>query len=441
MDHPGTPRSYRLFFAGEISWSNVLQPASPMTSRQLPVVLLGGISLVRTLGMAGIPAIVATSNREEPALASRYCRGRYRIPRLDSGKPAADALVSLGDRLAAEHGRRVPLMYGSDDALELLHAHRERLERYFLMMLNEPGVAGALIAKDRFQAFAANRGLPVPRSLAWEGDGPGTVRGTVGPVVAKPSEKIDWHHSALCQQLFGGDGKALVFDSGAHAAAHPGLALHQAKLTFQEYVPGGHAELWSYHGFADEHGVVLADFAGRKIRTYPAVTGESAYIEVAHDDSLLAAGRDVVRRCPLKGFFKMDFKRDPASGRWYLLEINARCNLWHYLGACNGVNLMAAAYDYLVEGVRPAPVTASARTRWLSFELDYRAYREMAARGEITRGAWLASLLEAPRVYNLFSPSDPLPWIAFWAQRLARHGRRGPRRLASRFRQWRATAS
>ena len=36
-----------------------------------PVVLLGGINLVRTLGLAGIPAIVASSDREEPAFASR----------------------------------------------------------------------------------------------------------------------------------------------------------------------------------------------------------------------------------------------------------------------------------------------------------------------------------------------------------------------------------
>jgi predicted ATP-grasp superfamily ATP-dependent carboligase len=403
--------------------------------------MLGGISLVRTLGMAGIPAIVATSNPEEPALASRYCHSSVRIPRLDSGQPAAEALVSLGNRLAARHGRRIPLMYGSDDALELVNAHRDRLQRYFLLLLNDPQVAGALLAKDRFQAFAAHRGLPVPRSLAWAGDGPGSVRGTAGPVVAKPSEKIDWHHSALCRQLFGGDGKALVFDSGARAAADAGLAAHHAQLTFQEYVPGGHGELWSYHGFADEHGEVLAAFTGRKIRTYPAVTGESAFIEIAHDASLEEAGRDVARRCPLKGIFKMDFKRDPASGRWYLLEINARCTLWHYLGAANGLNLMRVAYDYLVAGVRPAPQRAEARVRWLSFELDRRAYREMAARGEITRGAWLRSLLEKPRIYNLFRASDPLPWLAFWWHRLARHGRRGPRRIATLLRQWRATAS
>jgi predicted ATP-grasp superfamily ATP-dependent carboligase len=412
-----------------------------MTRDSLPVVLLGGISLVRSLGLAGIPAIVATSNSEEPALASRYCVRRYTIPRLDTGERAVESLVSLGDRLSGEHGRRVPLMYGSDDALELVSAHRERLQRYFLLLLNDPEVANALIAKDRFQAFAADRGLPVPRALSWEGDGPGTVRGTMGPVVAKPSEKRDWHASALCRHLFDGDAKALVFESGVQAAAHPGLAQHHAKLTFQEYVPGGHEELWSDHGFADETGEVLAAFCGRKIRTFPAVDGESAFIELAHDDGLDAAGREVARRCPLKGLFKMDFKRDPATGRWYLLEINARCNLWNYLGAVNGLNLLRVAYDYMVEGKRPAPAKARTDWRWISFELDARAYREMAARGEITLAEWIASLARSRLVCNLFSLGDPMPWVGFWGHRLLRQGRRGPARIASLLRQWRATAS
>ena len=415
----------------------------PMTSpaAAVPVVLVGGISLVRTLGLAGIPAVVATSNPDEPALASRYCVARHLIPRLDSGEPAVEALASLGGRLANQFGRRVPLMYGSDDALELVQAHRERLERYYLLMLNDPEVGGALIAKDRFQAFAANRRLPVPRALSWSGKGPGSVRAAKGPVVAKPSEKTDWHATALCKELFDGDGKALVFANGAEAAADPGLAAHHRELTFQEYIPGGHGELWSYHGFADGSGVVLASFTGRKVRTFPAVTGESAFIEIAHDPTLDEAGQEVVRRCPLKGFFKMDFKRDPASGRWYLLEINARCNLWQYLGAVNGVNLMRVAYDYLLEGVRPAPVVASTRYRWLAFEYDYRAFREMSARGEITASEWIGSILRSRNVFNLFSGSDPGPWLFFWRRRIGRRLARGPGRVALRLRQWLATAS
>lgn len=405
-----------------------------------PVVLLGGLNLVRALGCAGIDAIVVAWNPEEPALSSRHCKAARVVPRPDAGTGTLDALVRLGEQLAGQLGRRVPLMYGSDEALGLVQANREKLQRYFLFLTPDLDVGSALIAKDRFAAFARHRGLPVPRSLTWDGDGPGSVRGTPGAVLVKPCDKVDWHHSALCRALFNGDGKALVFESGAAAADHPLVAQYHRELTFQEYIPGGDADLWSFHGFADERGTVLASFVGRKIRTYPTLTGESAFVEIAEDASLEALGREVALRCPLKGPFKMDFKRDPRDGRWHLLEINARYNLWHYLGAVNGLNLMRVAYDYLLHRGRPAGRRAESRYRWISFDLDFRAYRELAARGEITTARWAASILGSRNVSNLFSWSDPLPWVMLWKRRIARRASRLPSMLFA-LRPWRSTAS
>lgn len=415
---------------------------SSLRDAPLPVVLLGGINLVRALGLAGIPVIVASSQPEEPAFDSRYCTAGFALPCLDPPEPAVEALVALGARLEREFGRRLPLFCGGDSTLALVNAARERLERHYLLLLNAPEVSDALITKERFQAFAHARGLPVPRAYAWDGEGEASLRSAPGPVLVKPSEKYDWHRSNLCAQLFGGDGKARIFASGAEAAADPVVAGFRDELVFQEFVPGGHEDQWSFHGFADAQGRVLASFAGRKLRTYPAVTGESAFIELARDAALEAVGLEVARRCPLRGFFKMDFKRDAATGRWYLLEINARCSLWHYLGAANGVNLMRVAYEYLTEGRRPAELPRHrTRYRWLLLGLDYKAYRELAARGELSGARWLASILFSRNVYGLFAWNDAAPWLRAWRRRLARGVGRKTGRVTARMRQWLSTAS
>lgn len=408
--------------------------------QRIPVLLLGGINLVRTLGEAGIPAIVASADGEDPARDSRFCKGVYEMPPLDT--PAAvEALVAAGRRLALHFGRRVPLMFGSDDALELVGRHRRRLERYFLFLVNDPEVAVGLIAKDRFQAFGYQRGLPLPRALRFDACGDDAVAAFPGAVLVKPKVKYDWHNTALCARLFDGDGKARIFASGAEAAAHPDVAAHAGELLFQEYVAGDDRELWSYHGFADEDGTVVADFVGRKVRTFPALTGESAFVELARDEALAALGRDVARRCPLKGFFKMDFKRDAASGRWYLLEINARCNLWHYVGARNGVNLMRVAYEYLLEGSTPAAARAGTTWRWVNLRLDWRAYRELAARGELGFARWALSLLASRTVYSLWGWNDPMPFLRFWGRRIGRKLSRPALQLGGRLMPWRSTAS
>jgi D-aspartate ligase len=444
---------YRLFFGAVLSCERVLHrslnevtaaldlPLHRLDPSRLPVVLMGGINLVRSLGLAGIPAVVVSRERDDPAFASRYCTAACVLPPGDQGDSAADALVSLGDRLAGIYGRRVPLMYGSDEALGLIYAHRERLQRYFLFLLADPEVGEALISKERFQRLGEERALPVPRALQWGGNAEGSVAATAGAVLVKPRLKIDWHRSPLRKRLFGGDGKARVFATGREAAADPIVALYREQLTFQEYIPGDDRCLWSYHGFADESGEVLASFVGRKLRTYPVQTGESAFIELARDDELAALGREVVRRCPLKGVFKMDFKRDARTGAWHLLEINARFNLWHYLGSVNGVNLLRTAYDFLVLGERPSPQPYRVTRRWLSLALDFKAYRELAARGELAFGRWLASIVWSRNIYNVFAWTDPGPWWRFWAVRVTGRLDRGLDRVMSALRQWRSTAS
>src|SRR5206468_1375886 len=106
--------------------------------------------------------------------------------------------------------------------------------------------------------------------------------------------------------------------------------------------------------------------------------------------------------------FKIDFKKNPSSGRFYMLEINARFNLWHHLGAVSGVNLPQVAYEFLVNGSAPVPADYSTRYKWVDLTLDRKAFRELRERHEITPARWLRSLL-TPKVYDVFSWTDPSP--------------------------------
>jgi predicted ATP-grasp superfamily ATP-dependent carboligase len=385
-------------------------------AQQLPVVLLGGLNIVRALGLAAIPVIIAHSERRTPSMASRYCAGTIELPPLSEREAVVETLVCAGRRLAAQYGAPVPLFYDNDDRLALVQDCRAALAPHFALLLNEPALGSALLDKALFQALAEESGLPVPRRIGWE-----MLDAESGPVLAKPKVRTAWEHSSVRRQLFGGAGKARVFASGREARADALVQQLAGQLAFQEYVPGGDDAIWSFHGFAAPGGEVLDWFVGRKIRTFPALTGDSSYLRLAHDEDLAALGRGIAARLPLAGIFKMDFKRSAATGRFYLLEINTRFNLWHYLGARNGVNLPRVAYEFLSQGKRPAASGArsKARTRyrWLSLAYDWRAYRELRGRGEQNAARWLWSLAQAPKVYDLFSWSDPAPFLRAWRAR------------------------
>jgi D-aspartate ligase len=398
-----------------------------------PAMLLGGLNIARALGLAGIPVIVASSYPDETAFASRYCSGRLRLPALHDRAAVAELLLHAGERLSSALGGRVPLFYGNDDWQRLVQDYRSDLARYYALLLNDADVADAVIEKDRFQPLAASRGLPIPRALAWE-----ELETLERPVLIKPRDKFAWESSAVHCALFGRGAKARIFRDGRALLSDPAVRPLREALLVQEYIDGGDAELWSFHGFADESGALLDWFIGRKIRTYPALTGMSTCLELARNEEVAELGRHIVARLPLKGVFKIDLKRDRVTGRLCLLEVNARYNLWHYLGAANGVNLPRTAYEYLRYGRRPASAARYRTTyRWVYLRYDWHAYRQLAARGELGLAGWLASLLAAPLVCQLFAWSDPRPFFFTLGCRLKS---RLPR-VKALLRRWLATAS
>ena len=401
-----------------------------LSSHRPPAMLLGGINLVRALGIAGIPVIVASDERFTPAMASRYAIGRCALPPAAQREAVVERLLRAGEILTGALCTRVPLIYGDDDQLALVQEYRDALSPYYSLVLSDPALSRALNSKPLFQALAESRGLPVPRRLAWD-----DLADFESAVLVKPRTKTGWETSAVQERLLNGAGKARVFPDGRSLLNEPLAQSLRDELTIQEYVPGDDRSLWSFHGFADERGKLLAWFIGRKIRTYPPLTGDSSYLELAHDSALASLGRALVERIGLKGVFKMDFKRHAETGEFFLLEVNARFNLWHYLGAKGGVNLAQVAYDYMTRGLRAAPVQMRTGYRWLSPRLDYLAYRALAARRELSLSGWLASLFATRKVYDLFAWTDPMPALAVVWDEL-----RNFSRLRHRLMRWLCTA-
>jgi len=388
-----------------------------------PVLLLGGLNLIRTLGLASIPVIVATADSKSPALRSRYVCGRCITPSpWESEASTVEVLLEAGAAVFKETGCRTPLFYGSDDPLRLIYGSHEPLSRYYSFVINLPGCGPALLDKDRFDALMRTHDLPIPRRLSWDGRGGEALVNADFPVIVKPTKKTGWHRSPVYQRLFEKEGKARTFPSGKELLADASFAPYRDDLIVQEYVPGGDDHIFSIHGFADEESNVLAYFLGRKIRTYPKGTGESSFLELVEDEALTRLGKEIISKLGLKGVFKIDLKRHSEEYRFYLMEINARFTLWNYLGAINGVNLPLVAYEYLVNNRKTPSGRYETKYKWLDLQLDYKAFRELRDLGELGCARWLGSILFAKKIYPVFSWKDPEPFV--WLCGRALLGRR-----------------
>ncbi len=307
------------------------------------------------------------------------------------------------------------LFYGQDGDLLAVSRFRERLGESFRFVVPSATLVEDLLDKARFQALSELHSLPVPPSRPLSSTQQDAERGLRFPVIVKPLT----HEPQEVWEPIAGGGKAVRVDTAEELRA---LATRLAGLNIdavaQELIPGAETRIESYHVYVDEHGEIVAEFTGVKIRTAPSEFGYSTAVQITDSPRVTELGRDLVRRLDLRGVAKLDFKRGPDD-RLYLLEINPRFNLWHHPGAKAGVNLPAIVYGDLAGLPRRHVPRARAGVRWCYHWHDARA----AGAHGISFFRWLPWAVRCEAKSSI-AWDDPLPIVSEVVSRLRRRLRR-----------------
>jgi D-aspartate ligase len=381
-----------------------------MTVNADTAVVCGGLDLLRCFAGTGITVTVAGWNDRELALHSRYCRRWVRI-----ADPATDPGGTLEDMLAL--GRMMPwrptLFFDNEPMLLFVSRHRQVLQHHYRFLLPEPGLVEDTTSKVRFADLAQRLDLPVPRTLT-SGQA-GTSREAADalalPCIFKPISHVGWYDTEIVRAAGAKPFKALLASTPEQFhQLWEQMSRHNSDFVIQEYIPGADNCIYSFHAWYDRESRLLGSFVGRKIRTYPKVSGISTYLELTGDPDVDRLGREILAKMNFVGAVKLDLKRDPVHNRLYLLEVNSRFNLWHRLGAACGINLPAIAHADLHEQACPRPAQCRTGVRWLAFDFDLRAMiRDYHPDGDLSWPGWLWSL-RGRKVYSIFSWGDPIPF-------------------------------
>jgi len=379
--------------------------------------VLGDTDLLRALTLAGVPCAVAAP----PDAPARYSRlARVGVGWADPWQQPT-TLIGLLERFAAAEPRPPVLFYDEDRYLLLVSRERERLRRHFRFVVPASALVEDLVDKSQFQLLAARLGLPVPPSLLLDARKDPAPRDLDFPVLVKPTVRREGQWPAIARGA-----KALRVQT-AHELRElwPRLADAGLVVLVQQLIAGPETQVESYHVYVDGSGDRVAEFTGRKVRTWPQEYGFSTALITSDASDVRTLGRDVIARLELQGVAKLDFKRDP-NGRLFLLEVNPRFNLWHHLGARAGVNIPALVYADLVGEPRPATGMARVGVRWCNPWHDVLAARATG----MPWLTWLSWMLGA-EAKRALAWDDPFPLIGALLQReISRLTQRLP--LASR---------
>ncbi len=378
--------------------------------------VIGDLSMVRALGRAGIPVALVTDTLETRAVHSRYTKAIVQTPSwVDDPDAAVDALIEWGKQQA-----EAPILfYQGDHDLVALSKARERLVPHFRFIFPPQELVADFSDKLRFADLVEQRELPVPRTLTLKQHCNVTellADWDDFPCVFKPAMRTNWYETIGCLQ------KALRIESRAELdELIPKIDVSNAAFVLQASIEGGEENIVSYHAYIRPGGEIVAEFTGQKVRTGPRLYGISSCVEITDDERVRSLGRSVVEKLDFSGVLKIDFKIDSRSGELFMLEINPRFNLWHHPAAVAGVNIPQAVYQDCIEA-GSAKVTRTVRpgVRWIEPGLDFMAYREYHADGDLPLLTWLRELATAD-VNEGFSWRDPKPGILGIACRIKRN--------------------
>jgi predicted ATP-grasp superfamily ATP-dependent carboligase len=390
---------------------------------------LAALGVCRSLGARGVRPVVLAWDPTAPAQYSRYAR-RVPCPSMADESAFVAFLAELGRAQA-----RPPVLFLTDDsALVIALRHRTRLEPLFRLPFGPWDVVERLMLKNSL--YRSLDGVaPVPRTVCPDGEMDATaIAESVGfPAIVKPLLRCLPQSAPAGQdsfeKLYGSKAIRVRTEAELRQAVR-GARDHGFEVVVQEEVPGPISALFSVGLYASPTELVAA-FTSQKLSQVPADFGDGLVVRAAHAPDLVRLAERVVRHFGYHGLADIEFKRDPRTGAWKLLDINPRPWLWINLPAACGVDLAWAAYQGALGRPqdRAAFVQRDFETRWVSLRGVAISLVRAALAGQLlAAAAGLLRQLRGRRVGPLLCRRDPLVRMfrspAYWWEfaRQSAHG-------------------
>jgi protein-tyrosine-phosphatase/predicted ATP-grasp superfamily ATP-dependent carboligase len=269
------------------------------------------LTVVRSLGRAGLTVHVAWCDPEGIAARSRYVSRIHDLP--EYAVDAPDWKAALLDLL-----QRQPfdLVIPCDDPSILpLQANRTEFEALAPIYLLSQEAFQITIDKGRTQALAASCGVPVPRSDVVSTEEAALMFGRrFGfPVVVKPASSFTLDDVATKRAVRTTTSGSELTE--AIADLRPG-----ENALLQEFIGGVGAGV----EILAREGKILVAFQHVRVHE-PLCGGGSSYRKSAGlDPRLLEATTKLIHALHYTGVAMVEFRVDDQTGRWVLLEINGR---------------------------------------------------------------------------------------------------------------------
>lgn len=368
------------------------------------------LTVVRSLGRKGIEVHAAPPSFSTPALASKYVRHIHRLPYyMGDGAAWLAAVESLLTR------EKFDLVIPCDDRFFIpFQLHQTRLGRHARITCLNSVAFEAFYDKSKTRELAASCGVPIARGrkLRSAADAPLVFREYSPPYFLKAVS------SYLAGNLYSRN-KVLRFDSKRTLSKHILTLDFESAYIVEEQFEGIGVGL----GVLASDGRILQAFQYRRVHEPPSGGGSSYRASMeAGSDIRLACSR-MLEAVNFTGVAMFEFRYNPVTKAWILIEVNGRFWGGLPLAVAAGVDFPHLLYRLMVHG-EEAP-QADYKTGFFARNLINDFYCNIQELGEIKKkkgflpflGLLLSRLGEFRRLFvgaealDTFVRDDPRPGI------------------------------
>jgi predicted ATP-grasp superfamily ATP-dependent carboligase/peptidoglycan/xylan/chitin deacetylase (PgdA/CDA1 family) len=353
----------------------------------------GAVGVIRSLGSAGYPVHACAESGDALGLQSRWVRSARVQP-----SPASDEFIPWVRETVRALGIRA-IVPSESFLLGLRPALSEFRD---LLPFFDPALFE--LAFSKADLVSALDGDPhLPPGIVVEGELPSLqqLRALGLPL---------WLKSDAVHGRGGAPSRVLRVDDPDTAHAELGRWLrHYRRVLVQGHVPGAGVGIFVLM----VNGHPRARFAHRRLHEVPHTGGVSSFRESVHSPEVEAHALSVLRRIGWNGVAMLEYRRDPRTRDFRLLELNARFWGSLHLALAAGVDFPRLLLDAWLGGREPEPGwTPGVRCRQ-TIPGEVRHVWSVLRDGAVSRGdklravATFAALGLDPRIHSdLWWPGD-----------------------------------
>ena len=305
-----------------------------------------GLGLLRELRAAGVPCALIDQDKWGAARFSRYRCRTFQSPPYDEDV-FWPWLVDVNER---EKLQDWILIATDDEQVKQISLHLPDASKRFRYAGPTWDQYQLLYDKRSNYEWCLRHGFPAPQSYIPQAreDFPG--RSLNYPFIVKPAVKSNFKRYSKAKAILVGAESDLRTLLGGQLAG-----VDVRELIYQEIIPGGGRQQWSYAGLFLE-GEPLAAFTACRQRQHPPDFGRaSTYVVAEHDAEVERESRKVIAALKSTGLAEVEWKRDPRNRQSKFLEVNARCwgcprspaGSWAICRACFTIILAASNWNPL----------------------------------------------------------------------------------------------